>query len=65
MPVQIKVSAMLLEPEQTKALTAVASDLAALRASVVAITAKLDTDAGVTATDFAATCNPAALQTTP
>ena len=55
MSVQIKVSAMLLEPEQKKALTAVASDLAALRASVVAITAKLDTDAGVTAADFAAT----------
>ena len=65
MSVQIKVSATLLDPEQKKALTAVASDLAALRASVVAITAKLDTDAGVTAADFAATCNPAALKTTP
>jgi len=38
---------------------AVVADLAALRASVVGITAKLDLDAGVTDTNYAATWNPA------
>lgn len=53
-------------------LTAIKTDLAALRASVVAITAKLDVltaklnaDTGVAdtnyATNFAASCDPAAL----
>lgn len=45
-------------------LNAVQTDLAALRAAVVAITAKLDADGGVTDTNYAATCNPAALETT-
>jgi hypothetical protein len=45
-------------------LRAVQTDLAALRAAVVAITAKLDADGGVTDTNYAATCNPAALETT-
>jgi hypothetical protein len=39
-------------------------DLAALRASIVAITAKLDADGGVTDTNYAANTNPAALRTT-
>lgn len=39
-------------------------DLVALRASIVAITAKLDADGGVTDTNYAATTNPAALRTT-
>ena len=39
----------------------VADDLAALRAAIVGITAKLDADAGVTDTDYAATWDPAAL----
>lgn len=43
---------------------AVFADLTALRAAVVAITAKLDADAGVTDTNYAATCNPAALTAT-
>jgi hypothetical protein len=38
-------------------------DLAALRAAIVAITAKLDADGGVTDTNYAATTNPAALRT--
>ncbi len=38
-------------------------DLAALRASIVAITAQLDADAGVTDTDYASNCDPAALTT--
>lgn len=45
-------------------LLSIQTDLAALRAAVVAITAKLDADAGVTDTNYAATCNPAALNTT-
>lgn len=41
-----------------------ADDLAALRAAIVGITAKLDADAGVTDTNYAATQNPPALKTT-
>lgn len=40
------------------------ADITALRAAVVAITAKLDADAGVTDTNYAATCNPAAVTAT-
>ncbi|CAN5814841.1 hypothetical protein BH20PSE1_BH20PSE1_01130 [soil metagenome] len=40
------------------------ADLANLRAAVVAITAKLDADGGVVDTNYAATTNPAALNTT-
>lgn len=36
------------------------ADLAALRASIVGITAKLDLDGGVTGTDFASLWDPAA-----
>ena len=42
-------------------LNAVQDDLTAIRASVLLITAKLDADAGVTDTNYAATTNPAAL----
>ena len=42
-------------------LNAVQDDLAAIRASILLITAKLDADAGVTDTNYAATTNPAAL----
>lgn len=64
----VKQTANRLAPNQLevyKLLTAVYTDLAALRAAVVAITAKLDLDATVTDTDYASTCNPAALQTAP
>ena len=40
------------------------ADLTALRASIVAITAKLDGDSGVNLTNYASTCDPAALTTT-
>lgn len=43
----------------------VQQDLANLRAAYVALTAKLDADAGVTDTNYAATTNPAALFTQP
>jgi hypothetical protein len=36
------------------------ADTTAMRAAIVAITAKLDADAGVTDADYAATCDPAA-----
>ena len=43
------------------------TDLTALRAAFVALTAKLDADitaGGATETNYAATCDPAALETT-
>lgn len=40
-------------------------DLANLRAAFVALTAKLDADAGVTDTNYGSTTNPAALFTQP
>lgn len=42
-------------------LAAAVVDLGVLRAAIVAITAKLDADVGVTDTNYAATTNPAAL----
>jgi len=51
-------------PTLATALRDVAGDLAALRAAVVGITAKLDADGGVTDADYAATWDPAALTTT-
>lgn len=42
-------------------LAAAKVDLAALRAAIVGITAQLDTDGGVTETDYAASFDPAAL----
>jgi hypothetical protein len=53
------------ETELRALLTATQADLAALRASIVGITAQLDTDAGVTGTNFAANNNPAALNLVP
>jgi hypothetical protein len=44
--------------------TAILADLTALRAAIVAITAQLDADAGVTDTDYAANNDPAALTVT-
>jgi len=41
--------------------TALLADVTAIRASVVGVNAKLDADAGVTDTNYAATWNPAAL----
>jgi hypothetical protein len=46
-------------------LTNVQADLAALRASFVLLTAKLDADAGVTDVNYGILTNPAALSTLP
>lgn len=46
------------------ALDATQTDLAVLRAAFLALTAKLDLDATIVATDFAATTNPVALSLT-
>lgn len=62
---QIKISAQLIDLESKKVLTAVAADLAALRASFVALTAKLDADATVTDTNYGATTNPPAVSVLP
>ena len=50
--------------DQRLLLEAILADLTALRAAIVAITAKLDADGGVTDTNYAATTNPAALTIT-
>lgn len=42
----------------------VLADLTALRTAFVALTAKLDADGTIAATDFGSTTNPAALKTT-
>lgn len=41
----------------------VMTDMEALRAAVLLITAKLDADVGVTDVNYASLCNPAALTT--
>lgn len=61
---QVKINAELLGNIEKKVLGAIADDLAALRTSVTLITAKLDADATVTDTNYAALCNPPALSTT-
>lgn len=50
-------------PSLATALRDAADDLTALRAAFVALTAKLDLDAGVTDVNYASTLNPAALKT--
>lgn len=45
-------------------LKALRADVAAQKAAIAAITAKLDADAGVTDTNYAATCDSAALTVT-
>jgi len=49
---------------QRTLLASAQTDIANLRAAVVAITAKLDADVGVTDTNYASTTNPAALNLT-
>lgn len=46
-------------------LEAAQEDIAALRTALAALTAKLDADAGVTDTNFAATCTPPAAKFKP
>lgn len=43
---------------------ALVTDATAIRTAVTSITAKLDLDAGVTDTNYASTCNPAAITAT-
>lgn len=51
---------------QEEALLAdMATDIAAIRTALVAVLAKLDADAGVTDTNYAATLTPAALNVLP
>lgn len=49
--------------ELARLLTAVQADLTALRTSFTTLTAKLDADAGVADVNYAAICDPAALET--
>ena len=69
LPVSIKKSfthAPIQESNDLKeALRAAQADLAALRASIVGITAKLDADAGVTDITYSSFWNPAALTLIP
>jgi hypothetical protein len=57
------IHALNIDPEEEKALRAVQQDLAALRASFLLLTAKLDLDATVTDTNYAALTNPAVQET--
>lgn len=59
----VKLSAELLDNNTKAVMLALQEDLANLRAAFVAVTAKLDLDATVTDTNYAATCNPPALKT--
>ncbi len=49
---------------EKEVLLGVQQDLAALRTAFLALTAKLDADGTIAATDFGSTTNPAALVTT-
>lgn len=53
-----------MDPAVKAVLQGVLSDLTALKAAQAATNAKLDADATVTDTNYAATCNPPALITT-
>lgn len=60
--IRTRAHAPAIDPDDLRALhAATLADLAALRASILLITAKLDADGGVTDTNYAATTNPAAL----
>jgi hypothetical protein len=60
-----QVSAELVEQTDKKLLAALTADVVALRTALVGITAKLDADAGVTDTNYAATWNPVASRVIP
>jgi Skp family chaperone for outer membrane proteins len=49
------------EIDLKRAFSAVLADMTAMRTAITGITAKLDADAGVTDTNYAATHDPAAL----
>lgn len=50
--------------ELNKLLASMLADLTKHQTAIKAITAKLDADSGVAGTDYASTCDPAALTTT-
>jgi len=50
-------------PDLATVLRGIADDLAALRAAHTALTAKMDLDPTIVATDWASTCNPPAMIT--
>lgn len=53
-----------IDPAVKDVLQSLLTDVTALRAAILLITAKLDLDAGVTDTTYASLTNPAALNTT-
>lgn len=66
-----RVSAELFDPTAKEVITQLLTDISALRvdvaaqrAAIVALTAKLDADVGVTDTNYAATINPPASTST-
>lgn len=58
------INASNIDPAVKDVLQSLLTDVTALRASILLITAKLDLDAGVTDTTYASLTNPAALHTT-
>ena len=60
----VKLSAELIDTKTKEVFEAIIADNIALRAALVAITAKLDLDAGVTDANYASLCNPPALKST-
>ena len=60
----VKIGAENLDINTKRILAALVDELTALRAAHSALTAKLDADDGVTDTDYAATCAPAAAAVT-
>ena len=58
------INASNIDPAVKDVLQSLLTDVTALRASILLITAKLDLDAGVTDTNYASLTNPAALNTT-
>lgn len=57
------IAAKTVHQSERDVLGALLADVTALRTAILAITAKLDADGGVTDADYAATCDPAALTT--
>lgn len=55
-----KISAENLDPDLKDLLIQVLADMTAMRTAYALALAKLDADAGVTDTNYAATCSPAA-----
>jgi len=56
-----KIDEKIVREDLSDLFTSVLTDLTAMRAAIVGITAKLDADGGITDTDYAATWDPAVL----